>query len=92
MRVNLYATLRQIVGTKTLELTLPEGITVRHLIEEVTSRYPLMRSLLLDEKGEVHGHVHVFINGRDAPYLRDALETTLSSEDTVDIFPATGGG
>jgi len=92
MRVNFYATLRQITGAKTLEFTLPDSATVRRLIEEVTSRYPPMQHMLLDEQGELHGHVHVFINGRDAPYLKNALETMLASDDTVDIFPATGGG
>lgn len=92
MKVNFYATLRQITGRKTLEFALPAGTTVRRLIQEVTSRYPAMRPMLLTETGELHGHVHVFINGRDAPYLKIALETMLASDDTVDIFPATGGG
>lgn len=92
MTVNFYAVLRQIVGSKSIELPLPEGATVQQLIEAVISQYPRMRSILLDEKGQLHGHVHVFINGRDAPYLESALETALTPNDTVDIFPATAGG
>jgi molybdopterin synthase sulfur carrier subunit len=51
-----------------------------------------MREDLLDEAGELLGHIHVFINGRDAPYLDDGLETTLAAGDTVDVFPAVAGG
>lgn len=92
MKVNFYATLRQIVGSKTKELPLPKGTTVRQLIEGVLSDYPGLKPMLFDEMGQLHGHVHVFINGRDAPYLHGGLEATLAPDDTVDIFPATGGG
>ncbi len=92
MKVNFYATLRQIVGRKTKELHLPEGTTVRQLIETVLFEHPALRPMLFDEMGELHGHVHVFINGRDAPYLHGGLEARLALDDTVDIFPATGGG
>ncbi len=92
MKVNFYATLRQIVGNKMKELPLPNGTTIRQLIEAVISDYPALGPVLFDEKGQLHGHVHVFINGRDAPYLHGGLEATLAPDDTVDIFPATGGG
>ena len=51
-----------------------------------------MRSELLDEDGKLYGHVHVIINGRDAPFLENALETVLVGDDRVSIFPAVGGG
>ncbi len=92
MKINFYATLRQIVGTKTVELSLPNGTTVQQAVAEVVARYPNMRRMLLDEQGELHPYVHVFINGRDAPYLESALETVLQPDDSVDIFPAVGGG
>ena len=47
---------------------------------------------LLDESGRLYGHVHLFVNGRDAPYLQDGLETRLAPDDSVDLFPAIGGG
>lgn len=92
MTVNFYAILREIVGSKTIELPLLGGTTVRQLIEAVISQHPRLRSILFDEKNQLHGHVHVFINGRDAPYLESGLETAIAANDTVDIFPATAGG
>jgi molybdopterin synthase sulfur carrier subunit len=41
---------------------------------------------------ELHGYVHVFVNGRDVPYLEKTLETRISQSDKLDIFPAVGGG
>lgn len=92
MKINFFATLRQITGQKTVELPLPPDITVRQLVEEVVTHYPSMRPELLDEQGNLHRHVHVFVNGRDAPFLREGLETILKPTDTINIFPAVGGG
>jgi sulfur-carrier protein len=92
MKVNFYATLRPIVGQKTVTFDLPPGITVGELVEAVVERFPPLRRELLDEDGRLYGHVHVFVNGRDAPYLADAMETVIQPADKIDIFPAVAGG
>jgi molybdopterin synthase sulfur carrier subunit len=92
MRVDFYATLRQVVGTKTVDFPLPDGSTVGHLLEEVFIRYPAMRSELLDDEGQLHGHVHVLVNGRSVPYLENIMNTVIHIDDTISIFPAVGGG
>lgn len=92
MKVNFYATFRQIVGAKTIELPVGEGITVRQLIDAIITRYPGLQRELLDEQGNLYPYVHVFINGRDAPYLDEGLEAKLSPEDNVSLFPPVAGG
>lgn len=92
MRINFYATLRQIVGGKTLDLNIPEGATLRQLLDEIIQLHPLLRRELFDETGKLYGHVHVLVNGRDVPYLENILDTILKPEDTINIFPAVGGG
>jgi molybdopterin synthase sulfur carrier subunit len=92
MKINFYATLRDIVGGKTVEFDLTEDTTVRQLVDEIVTTYPQMRTVLLNEEGDLYGHVHVFINGRDAPYLENALDTKISQDDSIDVFPAVGGG
>ena len=92
MRVNFHATLRPIAGGRTVEMEIPEHATVNDLIAAVCQRFPPMREMLLDERGELRGHVHVFVNGRDAPYLEDALQTAVATGDMIDIFPAVAGG
>lgn len=92
MNVNFYATLRQVAGCKRVEFALPAGTTVQRLLDAVLERFPGMRAKLLDEQSRLYPHVHIFINGRDAPYLEHALETPLEKDDAVDFFPAVGGG
>jgi molybdopterin synthase sulfur carrier subunit len=92
MKVNFHATLRRITGRKTVELDLPGGTTVDSLLTAVVERYPEMREKLFHADGKLLGQVHVFINGRDAPFLDRKLATVLEEGDTVDIFPAVAGG
>ena len=92
LKVNFYATLRQIVGGKTVVFAVEECITARALLDLILERFPPLRTELLNDQGELYGHVHFFINGRDVPRLENVLETEIGPEDTVNIFPAVGGG
>ncbi|MEJ5239905.1 MAG: ubiquitin-like small modifier protein 1 [Anaerolineales bacterium] len=92
MKVNFYATLREIVGGKTVEIPLENGTTVQGLLETLFERYPRLRRELVDEQGNLYPHVHVFVNGRDAPFLNAGMQTPISAEDVISIFPAVGGG
>jgi molybdopterin synthase sulfur carrier subunit len=92
MDVNLFATLRQIAGQKTVAMSLADGATVRELLDAVVTLFPGMRDELLTETDELRPHVHVFINGQDAPYLELGLKTPISVDDKIDFFPAVGGG
>jgi sulfur-carrier protein len=92
MKVNFFATLRPLVGGKSVEFELPEQTTAADLLNIVVERFPPLRAELLDEQGQLYPHVHMFVNGRDAPYLENGMETILKPTDTVNIFPAVAGG
>lgn len=92
MIVNFYATLRQVVGAKSIEFVLPEGSTVRDLLEEMLRCYPALRSELLDEHGQMHPYVHLFVGGRDSAFLEKGMDTVLDPQAEVGLFPAVGGG
>ncbi|MBK7895904.1 MAG: ubiquitin-like small modifier protein 1 [Candidatus Promineifilaceae bacterium] len=92
MKVHFFATLRQIVGQKTVEIDLPENSSVQDFLEIIVTQYPPMRKELLDENGNLYRHVHVFVNGRDAPFLKHGMNTIIQPDDTLNVFPAVGGG
>ena len=92
MEVNFFAGLRQIVGQKTVDISIPEGGTARQLVDVVVQTFPALERELLDQHGNLYGHVHVVVNGRDIRYLDGGMDRVISSEDRVSIFPAIGGG
>ncbi len=91
MEIMVYATLRDIVGGKSVRLEDVSEITVGQMIERLFTQYPAMKSELLNGNGEMHSAFHILINGRDARYL-DGPETVVTTKDQVRIFPPVGGG
>lgn len=92
MKVNFFATLRDIAGGKTVEFDVDHGVTAQAVLNAIIARFPLMKKELLNENGEMYGHVHFFINGRDVQFTEDKFQTKIMEEDTVNVFPAVGGG
>ena len=92
MKVNFYATLRPIVGQKTVDVAIPDSATIGQLIAALVAAYPNLRPELLDEKGDLHHHIHFFVNGRDVPYLEHQIDTVLHPDDIITVFPPVGGG
>jgi molybdopterin synthase sulfur carrier subunit len=92
MDVNFYATLRAIVGKKTVHVNLPPNTTALQLVEMVSADYPALRAELLDAQNRFQRHMKMFINGREAIYLDQQFATIIEPNDKVDIFPPVGGG
>ncbi|MGB7872810.1 MAG: ubiquitin-like small modifier protein 1 [Anaerolineales bacterium] len=92
MDVHFYATLRSIVGQKTIRVDMPNGSTARQLIDLVVTNYPDLGPELLDENGDFRSHMKMFINGREAVYLYEKFGYIMKPTDKVDIFPPVGGG
>lgn len=92
MKVNFYATLRGIVGQKTVEVDVAPGCTARELVEAVVTAYPKLRVELLDKNNEFHRHQKFFVNGREVIYLEKKMDTRILLDDKIDIFPPVGGG
>lgn len=92
MQANLYATFRLIANIKTIPLDLPAGSTVMQAIQFIVQQHPALRSHWLDKQGELHAHVHVFINGHDIALLPEGIQTPLNADDVIDFFPPVAGG
>lgn len=90
--VNFYANLREIVGSKKVELELADPVTVKQIIGRIIQLYPALSAQMLAEDGHLAEHIHLFINGRDINYLPNGSETSLAEPDKVDVFPSVAGG
>lgn len=92
MKVNFFATLRDIAGGKVVEFDVDQSTTAQELLDAIIVKFPPMKKELLKENGEMHGHVHFFINGRDVQFMDEGFQTKILQDDTVNVFPAVGGG
>lgn len=91
MRIGLYATLRKIAGTSHAEITVESGETVLDVLNALVERFPGLGQEFWDEEGSLANRIAVILNGRDISHL-DGIETQVSSEDSMDVFPPVGGG
>ena len=91
MEVRFYATLRDIVGGRAVEVELQSGGTVRGLLTRLFEQHPDLQSRVVDEAGEIRRAVNVFVNGRSIRYL-NGLDTELRPDDELAIFPPVAGG
>ena len=92
MKVNFFATLRDIAGGKTVEIPVDHGVTAKELLDAIIARFPPMKKELLNADGRMYGHVHFFINGRDVQFMEDEFQTVIQADDVINVFPAVGGG
>ena len=91
MKVSFYATFRQMVGTKTVDLELNGNATVAGLLNEAERRYPNLQKVFWNPDGSLSDYVKVFIDGREIRHL-EMLDTPVRDDAIVDIFPPVAGG
>ncbi|MCK6626633.1 MAG: MoaD/ThiS family protein [Anaerolineae bacterium] len=91
MEIKVYATLREVVGGPSVRLNDTTKLTVGQLLKTLCEKYPALSSKLLLNGDDLHPAIHILINGRDMRYL-NGLDTLLTSQDTIRIFPPVGGG
>lgn len=87
----MYATLRQIVGAKSVKLDARGLRIVGDALRALTDRYPRLATSIWHEDGTLAGHVAVMLDGRDVRHL-DGLTTPLGNAEKLDVFPPVGGG
>lgn len=91
MKVNLYATLRQIVGKKIVEIQINNEKTVGNILHTLVRQYPDLNESIWYPDGTLAGHVAVIHNGRDIRHL-EGVDTPVTDDDKLDVFPPVGGG
>ena len=68
-----------------------ESGTLSEVVERMDASYPGIKARLLDENGELHYYVNIYLNGEDVQFLQ-GLDTAAKSGDEISIVPAVAGG
>ncbi len=93
MKVKFFATFRDMVNLKELEMDLTESQspTIKMLLDDIIEKYPLLQTEIYYEDGTVRRMTHILVNGRNIIHL-DGLQTKIKSSDEVALIPPVGGG
>jgi molybdopterin converting factor small subunit len=78
-------------GTRALLIEVASDAVVRHVLDALADRYPLLGRRLRDEAGVVRRHVNLFVDGEDV--RRSAgQETPLTDGSVLLVLPNVSGG
>ncbi|WP_340819383.1 ubiquitin-like small modifier protein 1 [Methanolobus sp. WCC4] len=90
--VKLFANLREIAQTSSLSIT---GDTVKDVLLSLTEQYPPLKELIFEsgsaDELRLCGYINVFLNGNNIKHM-EGLDTTLSDDDEMGVFPPVSGG
>jgi molybdopterin converting factor small subunit len=76
--------------TENQETMAVEGRTVGECLAAAMKAYPAVRKMLVDDKGNLHSYVGIYINGQDA--FPGEMGRTVKDGDEVHVLYALGGG
>lgn len=68
-----------------------DGSTLRDVLRALDAAHPGFAGKLLDEQGNLHKFVNVFVADDDVRYLK-GLDTPVGAGQVVSIVPAVAGG
>jgi len=92
MRVNFYATYRNITGVRSEEITTGDQDTVQSTIEKVLQRFPQLKPHWCDAEGNFFTHLSIILNKSDINSMEKGLKTLVTKDDVIDFVPPVGGG
>jgi molybdopterin synthase sulfur carrier subunit len=93
VKVRTILTLKKVMGSGEIQLSLPERSTLGELITTLADRWgdELASHLYEPESKRVRPYIRLMVNGRDIAFL-NRMETVLQSGDEVLMLPPVSGG
>jgi len=90
MKIRLFATLRERVGQRELNISRDDANSIQDLLTLLVKRFPEAKELLF-RNGELSSFYHILVNGKNVRQL-DGKITILKDDDIIAILPPIGGG
>jgi molybdopterin converting factor subunit 1 len=79
IKIRLFATLREVVGEREITITVPSGVTVGYLNNEIFRKYPQLKSFS-----------NKFVTSVN--YKVTTGDTIITSSDEIALLPPVSGG
>ena len=95
IRIKIYTilALKEVLGKREFEVSLPEGSTVKDLISWMINKWggKLSPHLFFPGSDRVLPHIRLMVNGRDIGFL-NGIGTVLQEGDEFLMLPLVAGG
>ncbi len=88
VRVRFYGLVHDEVGQRELGYELPDGSSVRDLLNLILVDYPVLNEMVYDENGGFRDYLEIAVNQVSVI----GLDKMLNDDDFVQIMPPIGGG
>ncbi len=79
IKVRLFANLRELVGEREITITVPDGVTVSYLNNEILNKYPQLKSFS-----------NKFVTSVNCKVTTG--DTVITSSDEIALLPPVSGG
>jgi len=90
IKIKSFATFRDILENER-EMEVAEGTTVAALLDLLIEERPPLRDAMFEAPGVLQDHVNILRNGRNI-HFENGLETCITENDVISLFPPVGGG
>jgi molybdopterin synthase sulfur carrier subunit len=91
VKVKFYSHLRDLIGAHAIdEVECEEGATISIFLDQLFLDSKI-KNVLYDEEQKIKPGITILKNGREIQFLA-GLETVLSHEDEISLFPVVVGG
>jgi len=93
VKVRTILTLKKVMGSGEIPLSLPERTTLRELITALVNRWgdELASQIYAPKSKNLRPYIRLMVNGRDIAFL-NRMKTVLQNGDEVLILPPVSGG
>ncbi|MFN8597678.1 MAG: hypothetical protein U0559_16030 [Anaerolineae bacterium] len=73
-------------------MELENDLNLRQVLTMIVARYPVLRSELLDEGGQLYPWIPLYVNGRNPRLRADGLDRPIGAAEVVSIFSPIASG
>ena len=91
MEWKLFAHLRDAADAESVSVDVEPGAPVEEALAALVETKPALGAELF-ENGELADHIRLLVDGEDAFTARDGLETVVTEETELALFPPVSGG
>ncbi|PTD94803.1 molybdopterin synthase sulfur carrier subunit [archaeon SCG-AAA382B04] len=90
VKIKYFANFREITGKSEEQMEIQKNSTIKNVLDKVIEEHPDLEQEIFEDN-ELSDYVNILVDRRNI-LDRNGLDTKISSNDTIAIFPPISGG